>query len=77
MSFSLVKSYFQILPLIKFTNTLKNRSFFLYGNIILRNINVMLHFVTVSLGVEHYGMGNGTFWAFNLFTFVCFLLFKL
>lgn len=63
MSFFLVKSYFQILPLIKFTNTLKNRSF-LYGNIILRNINVMLHLVTFSLGVEHYGMANGTFRAF-------------
>lgn len=34
---------------------------FLYDNIILRNINVMLHFLTFSLGVEHYDMENGTF----------------
>ena len=63
LSFSSVKSYFQILPLIKFTNILKMAQF-LYGSIILRNINVMLHFVTFSLGVEHSYMANGTFWDF-------------
>ena len=63
LSFSSVKSYFQILPLIKFTNILKMAQF-LYGSIILRNINVMLHFMTFSLGVEHSYMANGTFWDF-------------
>lgn len=36
----------------------------LYGNAILVNINVMFHFVTFSLGVEHYDTTNGAFWAF-------------
>lgn len=36
----------------------------LYGNAILRNVNVMLHFVTFSSGGEHYDTTNGAFWAF-------------
>ena len=76
LSFSSVKSYFQILPLIKFTNILKMAQF-LYGSVILRNINLMLHFVTFSSGVEHSYMANGTFWIFKFFILICFLLFNI
>lgn len=55
--FSLVGNYFQIIPLIKFSDILKMNQF-LYSNIILRNRNIMLLFVTFSLGVEYYGMTN-------------------
>lgn len=60
LSFSLVKSYFQILPLIKYFK--KQISFCMV--IFSQEYNVMLHLVTLSLGVEHCDMANGTFWAF-------------
>lgn len=74
--FSLVKSYFQILSLIKFTNTLKMDSF-LYGNTILRNINIMLHFVTFSLesNIMAWQMELSGF--FYFFILICFLVFKI
>lgn len=50
LSFSSAKSYLKFLPLIKFRNPLKKMDQILYGNAILRNINVMFHCVTFSSG---------------------------